>query len=58
MYIVEVSGDLETWTSVEGTDVHTLINTLSSLIVEDAIPVSPGSPRFIRLRVEYAEESQ
>ena len=51
-YIVEVSGDLQTWSSVEGSDVHTLLHTISSLVVEDAIPVSPAAPRFIRLRVE------
>lgn len=57
VYIVEVSGDLETWSSVEGSAVHTLLNTLSSLVVEDAIPVTPATPRFIRLRVEYDEVS-
>jgi hypothetical protein len=54
-YIVEVSGDLQTWSSVEGSDVHTLLNTTGSLMVEDAIPLSPEAPRFIRLRVEYDE---
>jgi hypothetical protein len=54
-YIVEVSGDLQTWSSVEGSDVHTLLHTISSLVVEDAIPVSPAAPRFIRLRVELIE---
>lgn len=54
-YIVEVSGDLSNWSSVEGEDVHTHLNTNTSLIVEDAKAVTPDTPRFIRLRVQVLD---
>ncbi|MCC5840185.1 MAG: discoidin domain-containing protein [Opitutales bacterium] len=51
-YIVEVSSDLVNWSALEDMDIITLEDTAGSLVVEDAHPMSPGSPRFIRLRLE------
>ena len=47
-YLVEVSSDLVTWTSVN-TVVET--NTATSLIVRDTVPMTGNTRRFIRLRV-------
>jgi hypothetical protein len=47
-YVVEVSNDLVTWTSVN-TVVET--NTATSLIVRDTVPMTGNTRRFIRLRV-------
>jgi hypothetical protein len=52
IFTVEVSADLITWSHTEGTDIVTTEDTPTILIVEDAVPMTPGSPRFIRLRVE------
>lgn len=52
-YVVEVSGDLANWKSVQGTDVVNLTNTPILLKVRDNIPI--GDPlahsRYIRLRI-------
>ena len=51
-YVVEVSADLATWASAEGTDVATEQDTASSLVVRDLAPVNgPTDCHFIRLRV-------
>jgi hypothetical protein len=47
--LVQVSGDLLTWLS--GTNTVTLTNTPTQLVVQDTVPLSPTSPRFIRLTV-------
>lgn len=51
-YVVEVSADLATWASAEGTDVVTEEDNASSLVVRDLTPVNgPADRHFIRLRV-------
>lgn len=49
-YVVEVSPDLVTWQSGAG---HTVMleATATRLIVRDAIPLTGGAKRFIRLRI-------
>lgn len=42
-------------TPIEGVGIVILEDTPGSLIVEDAHPMTPGSPRFIRLRVQQVE---
>jgi hypothetical protein len=49
-YAVEVSGDLQTWTSGPPFTV-TLTNTATQLIVRDNIPFGSAIMRFIHLRV-------
>ena len=49
-YAVEVSGDLQTWTSGPPFTV-TLTNTATQLIVRDNIPFGSAPMRFIHLRV-------
>ena len=53
-YTVEVSSDLVTWTSGSGQTV-TLQDTDSILVVRDALPMSTGSRRFIRLAVRVLQ---
>lgn len=50
-FIPEVSTDLRSWNSSAGWIV-VLEETPTLLRVRDAVPVTTGSPRFIRLRVE------
>jgi hypothetical protein len=50
-YIVETSPDLLTWHSGSGHTV-TLEETATLLIVRDAIPLTGGVKRFIRLRID------
>lgn len=52
-YVVETSGDLKTWSSVEGKDIITLMNTASLLKVRAARYVDATRPgaTFLRLRV-------
>jgi hypothetical protein len=49
-YVVEVSGDLQTWVSGPPNTV-TLTDTATQLVVRDNIPVPGATERFIRLRV-------
>jgi hypothetical protein len=49
-YIVEVSGDLQTWLSGLPYTV-TLTNTATQLVVRDNTPVNGVTRRFIRLRI-------
>jgi len=49
-YVVEVSGDLQTWVSGPLNTV-TLTNTPTQLVVRDSTPVPSATERFIRLRV-------
>ncbi len=49
-YVVEVSGDLESWSS-GGTNTVTLTNTPTQLVVRDATPATVAGARFIRLVV-------
>ena len=49
-YVVEVSGDLRTWSSGLP-DTVTLTNTPTQLVVRDNTPVPTATARFIRLRV-------
>ncbi len=50
-YLVEVSGDLATWLSTEGTDVLTEVDDPASLVVSDLTPAASSPRRFMRLRV-------
>lgn len=51
-YIVQASGDLSVWTSQEGADVVTLLNSASLLQVRDAGLISATTGRrFLRLKV-------
>jgi len=49
-YVVEVSGDLQTWASGTPNTV-TLTDTATQLVVRDNTPVPSATERFIRLRV-------
>ena len=49
-YNVDVSGDLFSWSS-DPTNVVTVTDTPTQLVVRDNTPVPDASPRFIRLRV-------
>jgi len=49
-YIVETCGDLSSWAGGQGNTV-TLIDTNTTLVVRDAVPISSSSQRFIRLKV-------
>ena len=47
-YVVEVSGDLTNWVSGP-TNTVTLTNTATQLVVQDTVPVTAASERYIRL---------
>jgi len=49
-YVVEVSGDLQTWASGPP-NTATLTDTATQLVVRDNTPVPSATERFIRLRV-------
>jgi hypothetical protein len=49
-YLVEVSGDLQTWVS-GSTNTVTLVDTATQLVVRDNTPVPEASPRYMRLRI-------
>ena len=49
-YVVEVSGDLATWSS-GAPDTVTLVNSPAQLVVRDNVPAGTAGERYIRLTV-------